>query len=326
MRLGRILLVITLFLAGCEEAIVAPNPVLTPKPRPAMIKPAVSDESVRIKSYYASVQARLLSQGKLRQEHSPKDAPFTADDLVRNFERVALYDEYTNEAGVFVEEQTSSYLRRWQKPVRIGLHFGASVTAVQKAKDKKLVSSFAARLGALTGLNIRVTNIKNANFVMLFLNRDEQQIDPGLLAATVPRLLPSIVREIETSPRNIFCVAYALSNADSPTDYSGAVVLVKAEHSAIMRRSCIEEEMTQALGLANDDPNIRPSIFNDDEEFALLTKHDEILLKMLYDPRLRVGMTPERARPLLRSVANDALKSMPNLTGEPHGYFRFSDR
>jgi hypothetical protein len=76
-----------------------------------------------------------------------------------------------------------------------------------------------------------------------------------------------------------------------------------------MRRSCIEEEMTQALGLANDDPAIRPSIFNDDEEFALLTKHDEILLKMLYDPRLRVGMTPERARPLLRAVAEDALKS-----------------
>jgi hypothetical protein len=76
-----------------------------------------------------------------------------------------------------------------------------------------------------------------------------------------------------------------------------------------MRRSCIEEEMTQALGLANDDPNIRPSIFNDDEEFALLTRHDEILLKMLYDPRLTVGMTPERARPLLRAVAEDALKS-----------------
>jgi hypothetical protein len=309
MTLGRILLVVTLFLAGCEEAIVAPDPALTPKPKPAVVKPAVSDESMRIKAYYASVQARFLAQGKLRQEHNPKDAPFTASDLVRNFERVALYDEYTNEAGVFVEEQTASYLRRWQKPVRIGLHFGASVSKEQRIKDKQLVSSFAARLAALTGLNIRITNIKNANFVMLFLNRDEQKVDPGLLSANVPQLLPSIVREIETSPRNIFCVAYALSNADSPTDYSGAVVLVKAEHANIMRRSCIEEEMTQALGLANDDPTIRPSIFNDDEEFALLTKHDETLLKMLYDPRLRVGMTPERARPLLRAVAEDALKS-----------------
>lgn len=309
MTLGRIFLVIALFLAGCEEIIVAPKPVAVAKPKPRPVKPAISDESIRIKAYYASVQARLLAQGKLRQEHSPKDAPFTTGDLVRNFERIALYDEYTNEEGVFVEEQTASYLRRWQKPVRVGLHFGASATKAQQAKDRELVGSFAARLAALTGLNIRVTNIKNANFIMLFLNRDEQKIDPGFLAANVPQLLPSIVREIETSPRNIFCVAYALSNADSPTDYSGAVVLVKAEHSSIMRRSCIEEEMTQALGLANDDPNVRPSIFNDDEEFALLTKHDEILLKMLYDPRLRVGMTPERARPILPAVAADALKS-----------------
>lgn len=309
MTFGRILLVIALLISGCAETPVAPEPVVVAKPKPRPVKPAVSDESVRIQAYYASVQARLLAQGKLRQEHSPPDAPFTAGDLVRNFERIALYDEYTNEAGVFVEEQTASYLRRWQKPVRIGLHFGASVSKEQQDKDRALVSSFAARLGALTGLNIRVTGIKNANFVMLFLNRDEQKIDPGLLAANVPQLLPSIVREIETSPRNIFCVAYALSNADSPTDYSGAVVLVKAEHSSIMRRSCIEEEMTQALGLANDDPDVRPSIFNDDEEFALLTKHDELLLKMLYDPRLRVGMTPERARPILPAVAADALKS-----------------
>ena len=309
MIFGRIFLVISLLLVGCDEIPVAPKPDPVPKPKPVVAKLTPSEESTRIRAYYASVQARLLAQGKLRQDHNPADAPFTADDLVRNFERVALYDEYTNEEGVFIEEQTSSYLRRWQKPVRIGLHFGPSVTPAQQANDKKMVSSFAARLAALTGLNIRITSLKNANFVMLFLNRDEQRTVPLKLSEDTPQLLPSIVREIETSPRNIFCVAYALSNADSPTDYSGAVVLVKAEHSDIMRRSCIQEEMTQALGLANDDPNIRPSIFNDDEEFALLTKHDEILLKMLYDPRLRVGMTPERARPLLRAVAEDALKS-----------------
>ena len=32
------------------------------------------------------------------------------------------------------------------------------------------------------------------------------------------------------------------------------------------------------MGLANDSPEARPSIFNDDEEYALLTGHDEMLL------------------------------------------------
>ncbi|MFO7759375.1 MAG: DUF2927 domain-containing protein, partial [Roseovarius sp.] len=51
-----------------------------------------------------------------------------------------------------------------------------------------------------------------------------------------------------------------------------------------------------------DSPTARPSIFNDDDEFALLTRHDEILLELLYDPALDPGMTPDEARPILRRL------------------------
>ena len=61
--------------------------------------------------------------------------------------------------------------------------------------------------------------------------------------------------------------------------------------------------MAQGLGLPNDSPLARPSIFNDDEEFALLTRHDELLLTMLYDDRLTPGMTPDEARPVLQQLA-----------------------
>jgi len=292
-----------LVLAGCEAPQQASISGAQPKPAPM-----ASAESQRIKAYYTSVQSRLLAQGRLRQDYDPKDAPFTADDLVNHFEQVALYDEYALGNGSFVEQKTISSLRRWNKPVRVGVYFGASVPLRQRSADIKSVTRFAARLAAISGVNIRITNLKNANYIMLFLNRDEQISLTPKLAESIPQLVPTIVQEIQNSSRNIFCVAYALSNADKPTDYSGAVILVKSEHARIMRDSCIQEEMTQALGLANDGPDIRPSIFNDDEEFAALTRHDEALLKMLYDPRLRVGMTPERARPLLKQVAEDAMK------------------
>ena len=305
MKISHALVVVLLALAGCEQ----PSQVSMTKARPKpAVTPVASSESLRIKSYYASVQARLLAQGKLRQEYAPKDAPFTADDLVSDFEQVALYDEYALSEGSFVEKKTISTLRRWNKPVRIGLYFGPLVPQKQRAIDTRSVTRFAARLAAISGLKIRMTSLKNANYVMLFLNRDEQISLTPKLAENIPQLVPTIVQEIQNSPRNIFCVTYALSNADKPTDYSGAVILIKSEHDQIMRDSCIQEEMTQALGLANDGPDIRPSIFNDDEEFATLTRHDEALLKMLYDPRLRVGMTPEHARPLLKQVAEDALK------------------
>lgn len=303
MKLGLAFTFSAMVLLGCEQTGRTVAPV-APPPEPA---PEASAESQRIAAYYASIQSRLLAQGKLRREYAPKDAPFSADDLVYSFEQVALHDEYALGANGFVEQKTASSLRRWKKPVRVGLYFGPQVSAEQRKKDRASVASFTARLAAISGLNMRLTNLKNANFIVMFLNRDEQISLTPELANSIPQLLPAIVQEIQNSPRNIFCVAYALSNADQPTDYSGAVILIKAEHRGIMRESCIQEEMTQALGLANDGPDIRPSIFNDDEEFAMLTRHDEALLKMLYDKRLHVGLTPDHARALLKQVAEDAL-------------------
>jgi hypothetical protein len=81
------------------------------------------------------------------------------------------------------------------------------------------------------------------------------------------------------------------------------VALIRAEHPELLRSACIHEELAQGMGLANDSPTARPSIFNDDEEFGLLTKHDELLLKILYDPRLKTGMTVEEATPIVQTIA-----------------------
>jgi hypothetical protein len=74
-----------------------------------------------------------------------------------------------------------------------------------------------------------------------------------------------------------------------------------------MRQSCVQEELAQGLGLANDSPRARPSIFNDDEEFATLTRMDELLLRILYDRRLRPGMTEEEARPIVEVIAAELM-------------------
>ena len=80
---------------------------------------------------------------------------------------------------------------------------------------------------------------------------------------------------------------------------------MKDEQEGVLRSSCIHEELKQTLGLMNDDPDVRPSIFNDDQEFALLTEHDEILLRILYDRRLRPGMQADEARPLLPEIISE---------------------
>jgi hypothetical protein len=70
-----------------------------------------------------------------------------------------------------------------------------------------------------------------------------------------------------------------------------------------MRRACLHEEIAQGLGLINDSPQARPSIFNDNSEFALLTRQDELLLRLLYDPRLKPGMSLAEAKPIIETIA-----------------------
>ena len=309
----RILTLITSAFIGLSGCALFEEPT-KPKPRPAGIKPVpevppASIESQQIAAYYASIQARLRSQGLLRQETNPSDARFTSSDLIENFERIALFDEYSVQNNVFVAGQTASTLRRWERPISIGVTFGPSVTKEQRAKDMAAVRQFSRRLARLTGLNISLADARRANFSILFLNKDEQRELTPQLAKSVNYLTPQIVNEVQNSPRSIFCVAYAVSEAGSQAGYKGAVILIKAEHTDLMRKSCIQEEMAQALGLANDSPDARPSIFNDDEEFALMTAHDDLLLQMLYDPRLRIGMNVHDAHPIVQEIAQDLLKT-----------------
>jgi hypothetical protein len=110
------------------------------------------------------------------------------------------------------------------------------------------------------------------------------------------------VAGVTTMPRNTYCLVYAYA-ASGSSAYSRAFAVIRAEHPDLLRTSCFHEEIAQGLGLANDSRQARPSIFNDDEEFALLTGMDEKMLRILYDPALRPGMTEAEARPIVESLA-----------------------
>ena len=75
----------------------------------------------------------------------------------------------------------------------------------------------------------------------------------------------------------------------------------------------------QTLGPGADSDDARPSIFNDDAEFALMTRHDEDLLRILYDPRLKVGMTRDEAMPLVRQIVEELWPGSSGHQRPPYG-------
>jgi len=246
-----------------------------------------------------------VGDGLLRTDGGETDAPYSARTLAENFETIALYDEYTLSGGRFIQQQTPSRLRRWEQPVRLQAHFGASIGADQQASDRAILSTYASRLARVSGHPIRTVN-SGGNFHVLYLNRDEQRSAGELVRQLVPGISDTTVREIEALSRFTFCSVYAFSEAGRPV-YVSAIAIIRDEHPPLLRRSCVHEEVAQGLGLPNDSPGARPSIFNDDEEFALLTPHDEDLLRILYDRRLTPGIEPGGASATVLQIARELL-------------------
>ena len=236
--------------------------------------------------HYAGLEASLVSSGRLRQDPRPADAGFDRASLLRGFEEIALRREYGSRGAV--------PLMRWEEPVRLGLRFGASVGAAQQREVVASVARYARRLGAITGHPVSMT-AQAPNFHVLMLSDAERRGIGPFLRAHAPELSAASVARIERMPRTVSCLVVAVPHADRRLGYRGAVAILRAEHGPAMRRACIEEELAQGLGLSNDCREARPSIFNDDEEFGVLTAHDEALLRLLYDPALRSGMSPAEA-------------------------------
>lgn len=294
-----ILIIIPIFVASCSnQSMSGSNPNSTAMSR--------SVESTKLEKYYIRTSKRLKSRGLLRTDTGELDSPYSSRNLIENFEKIALYDEYVIKNGTFVSEETKSQLKRWESSIKINIIHGKTTNKHQIKIDKKNIAKFSRRLSQLTGLSIEYNEDKS-NFIILFLDLDEQRTFGENLKKLMPLLTPAMIKAITTTPRSTFCSAFALSKPSNAFEYTAAIILIKSEHSRLMRKSCIHEEMAQSLGLSNDSKVARPSIFNDDEEFSLLTKHDEILLKILYDQRLKPGMDNKEAMPIITTIAKELI-------------------
>ncbi|WP_137701821.1 DUF2927 domain-containing protein [Marimonas lutisalis] len=290
---------------------MATTPTLKPQSRPAgLVKPQAqppvasgpSQRSQALQTYYARVQADLLAQGLMRTDGGGPDTRFDTDDLVRNFEAIAFHDEHAR-GSLSRASGIAGALHRWIGPVRMRADFGPSVPQAKREKDSATISSYAARLARVTGHPIGITRSASANFHVLVASYDDTDYVLNRVRQIAPNISSSALSVFRDLPRPIHCLVLAFPSERDDNAYQLAIALIRSEHPDMMRVACVHEELAQGLGLANDSPQARPSIFNDDDEFAFLTTHDEMLLKMLYDRRLQPGMRFETARPIIQQIA-----------------------
>lgn len=250
---------------------------------------------------YMKLTQNLGLDGALRTERAPADAPFTAEDLARTFRSIAFSYEFQFKNGKIVHKRLDRPLKRWGGTIRYHL-IGDGVRGADRADIAELV----AELSALTGLTFIATDGTHDLLISIASPEGEEAVATHLKEAGLKKHHRRYLLWRET-PRWICGATLGRSPKNRNRLVFGHVFLSDTTKGRL-RRSCLHEEITQTLGLTNDNAKARPSIFNDDQEFAFLTDHDAILLRILYDPALQPGMKADEAMPIVRRLAADLMR------------------
>jgi len=179
-------------------------------------------------------------------------------------------------------------VKKFTVPVRFYVH-GLS------RKDRRgVVEKFIAEVGQkINGLDASiVSNPGEANFEIFVVDRSQygdvvrRDIYKDLRADAPGRCLVRVVSGRKGIKRS-------------------SAVIVSDEGEFLFRR-CLVEEVLQGLGPMNDDEKLIHSVFNDQSRHSRFTVFDQIILNMLYDPRIEPGMSAKQVESVLPLVARDA--------------------
>ncbi|MEM7423226.1 MAG: DUF2927 domain-containing protein [Pseudomonadota bacterium] len=244
---------------------------------------------------WLAYEQTLIRTGHLRTERAPDDAPFSNADVLRNFREVIFYDEYVRTPEGYVDRRTPRRLEKRSGRVTYTL-WGGGVTSV----DHEHMTEMVDRVARATGLEI-VEVAKGAQIEVLILNAEGRHKLAGKLEQAGAK---AMAYDLRNDLDGLVCAAYFFPpvERDAGIDYT---IIIPDELSPLLRRSCIEEEFGQAFGPSADFAGARPSVFNDDEEFALFTEHDALLFKVLYDARLQAGMSEREAMPIVERILTE---------------------
>mgnify|MGYP006423833345 FL=1 len=265
-------------------------------------KPAFAAETSRqLRQRYDHLATGLIAEGLLRTDAGSNSPRATPKALTELFNSLAFYDEYEPSSGFQPAQVTPTVLSKWQRPVKINLHFGPSLSPETRVKDTQFLSDYATQLSDITRHPIELTT-ELGNFHVVVVDEVHRMNMVQNLRKKDVLVPPNIQQVIQRMPADIHCMVLTFSARHSPHIHEQALAVIRAEHPPMLKKACFHEEIAQGLGLHNDNPAAHPSIFNDDDEFAFLTNQDALLLRVLYDPRLPAGIELQEAQPLLKQL------------------------
>jgi hypothetical protein len=209
---------------------------------------------------------------------------FTDAEIVEGFLKTAFGAEYHLAGRV-------DRIRKYDGPVRV---FADGNRADRKAQLAKVIADIGARI---QNLDIAMTEDSEAANVLVKLVRDRD------LYRTIASLYGrERAREIRTSldPQ---CLSGFRKNDDYEIQHSDVILTV--DNGDFVFFDCAYEELLQSLGPINDTASVPWTMFNDSVSMGFFDVYDQYILNLLYDPRIKAGMTVEEVKAVLPDVLTD---------------------
>ncbi len=213
--------------------------------------------------------------------HAGNDS-FSTEELLSGFEKTVFGLEYRSWSW------RPYQVKKFTTPVLFYVHNLSSKD--RKQTVLRFVKEIGTRIGGLkTGV---AESLARANFEIYVVDRAQY--------ASVVR---NDVYKSERAKVPGRCLVRVVSG---PNGIKRSTAVIVSDEGEFLFRRCLVEETLQGLGPMNDDSSLTHSVFNDSSRHSRFTVFDQIILNMLYDPRIKPGMSQQQARPLLPMVARDA--------------------
>jgi hypothetical protein len=249
----------------------------------------------RFVSKFAIVIATLTFTGTIAGLHSAR-AENSAISVRRAAERTSFSNEEIKD-GLFKTAfraelqfgRDQELMRKFDGPVRVFIDNRGS--RARTADIAAIVEDIRARVDHLD--LIVTSDSKDANVLVILVPARD-------LGRTIrSRYGENAAKKIQKSlhPQCLSGIA-----KDQSYRIRRAEVILPVDAEEFEFYDCAYEELLQSLGLINDDSSVPWTMFNDSVQMGFFDVYDQYLVNILYDPRVRPGMTKREVDALLPDI------------------------
>ena len=220
----------------------------------------------------------------IAQRQRTEKKSFTDSEIVEGFLKTAFGAEYHLAGRV-------DRIRKYDGPVRV---FADSPRTDRKAQLSKIVADIAAHVQHLD--IAMVDDVDDANVqVKLVRDRDLQR--------TISTFYGSQRAKEIRSSLDPQCLSGFRKNEKFEIEHSDVILTI--DNGDFVFYDCAYEELLQSLGPINDTESVPWTMFNDNVSMGYFDVYDQYLMNLLYDPRIRPGMTVQEVQAVLPGVLTD---------------------